>query len=385
MKRIYLGLLIAFMAYLPNANALSITYPDKALDSPFTPADANEIKQVVNSKEDKLACSAGQTKVWSVSGGWECGYTATAQTDSLWALIGMPAGSLTFGSFLGSTIPDDQVLKDILQTLETAIEDITVGGLAHIDDLPGDLIDNDMIDAILIQTTGFDDIVWGSATNGAQLWTWNTGDGVDPNLQISDAEFSFNKPIRAPSFASSAANGEYFLEADNTVVITLPATLGRLAWYDGKWRLANGTNWTTDFLLTHIGLSTSNISTTGTINGRARVVSASSGINLTTADFGSIILMTGPGEVGLPDCSSSTIGAFVEVRERDAAEQIQLAMYGDTTSDAFVLEDGTVLTANYEADLAMGANNRVCVTCLEENRWYIDEIKGDVTNGGAAD
>lgn len=143
-----------------------------------------------------------------------------------------------------------------------------------------------------------------------------------------------------------------------------------------------GTQWKSNF---NGGYSTPNTLLINKAATKAFVVSDADGIDLTDSDCGKYILMTGAGEVGMPDCDADLIGCFITVEARDAAEQIELVMFGDTTNDYFELESGSDLDANDEADLAMGENNRVCVMCNETNVWSIQEIKGDVTDGGVAD
>jgi hypothetical protein len=125
--------------------------------------------------------------------------------------------------------------------------------------------------------------------------------------------------------------------------------------------------------------------TTGKISGRIPVISDADGINLDSSHFGSIILMTGAGEVGMPDCSSSTIGAAILVWVRDASEQVEVVAYGDTTNDLFRLTDGTETGANDEVDLPTTGNQGFCFVCMEENKWYVTSEDETVTDGGVAD
>jgi hypothetical protein len=117
----------------------------------------------------------------------------------------------------------------------------------------------------------------------------------------------------------------------------------------------------------------------------AVITSDSDGINLTYDDCGKIIYMTGNGEVGLPDCDADLVGCFVRVDQDDTGRDIEIVMYGDTSNDFFVLEDGTNLDANNEADIPNAPNNRANFICKEANHWFVEEIKGSVTDGGAAD
>lgn len=117
----------------------------------------------------------------------------------------------------------------------------------------------------------------------------------------------------------------------------------------------------------------------------ANVFSSATNITLGDAHVGAIILMTAAGEVGFPDCSSSTIGYFTTVCARDASEQVELVMSGDTSNDLFRLKDATELDANDEADMPTGGNQCATVACIETNKWYIIANDAACTDGGAAD
>ena len=123
----------------------------------------------------------------------------------------------------------------------------------------------------------------------------------------------------------------------------------------------------------------------GTIQGSALVVSDDNGINLTIGTHnGSVILMTGDGEVGLWDCSATTVGSFVTVINRDVSEQVEVVMYGDTSNDLFRLFDGDETGVNDEADLATTAGAKATFMCLETNKWWVVSENGEVTDGGEA-
>lgn len=66
---------------------------------------------------------------------------------------------------------------------------------------------------------------------------------------LDDETWTFANGITAPLFTSSAADGARFFSSSNTVALTSTATLGRIAWLTDRWWLANGTNWTTRYLL----------------------------------------------------------------------------------------------------------------------------------------
>ena len=118
---------------------------------------------------------------------------------------------------------------------------------------------------------------------------------------------------------------------------------------------------------------------------KAVITSDADGINLTDADVGKIIMMTGAGEVGMPDCDADLVGGFVTIFVRDASEQVQVVMYGDTSNDYFILKDGTALDANDEADLPTTGNQQFTFMCTEANKWNVWAEDEEVTDGGAAD
>ena len=118
---------------------------------------------------------------------------------------------------------------------------------------------------------------------------------------------------------------------------------------------------------------------------KAVIVSDADGINLTDDDVGKIIMMTGAGEVGMPDCDAGLVGGFVTIFVRDASEAVQVVMYGDTSNDYFILKDGTALDANDEADLPTTGNQQFTFMCTEANKWNVWAEDEEVTDGGAAD
>lgn len=81
------------------------------------------------------------------------GLAADIQTS-----LGITAGAEHFGTFTGAIITDNQNLKTVIQELETAIEGIEVGGLADLDDLPGDTVDDNLIDFLLLAPISYDDL-----------------------------------------------------------------------------------------------------------------------------------------------------------------------------------------------------------------------------------
>lgn len=145
----------------------------------------------------------------------------------------------------------------------------------------------------------------------------------------------------------------------------------------------DGTKWIGSL---HGGWSTPTTLSVDSTASKIVVTTDADGINLTDADCGKKIFMTGVGEVGFPDCDADLIGCTVVIHVRDTGEQVEAVMYGDTTNDLFVLKDGTNLDANDEADLGTSAANQVyCFECLENNKWYLTAEDETVTDGGVAD
>jgi len=70
-------------------------------------------------------------------------------------------------------------------------------------------------------------------------------------LKLDKSGGTLTGTLTAPAFESSAADGAHYIATPNTVTLTSTATLGRAAWLTDRWWLANGTNWTTDYLLSH--------------------------------------------------------------------------------------------------------------------------------------
>jgi hypothetical protein len=125
------------------------------------------------------------------------------------------------------------------------------------------------------------------------------------------------------------------------------------------------------------------IDASGSIQGAINVITDADGISLTNAQMNSYLIMTGAGEVTLPDVCDSATGKWIKVKARDAAEQVEMVV--TDTSDLWVLSDGTETTANDEADLATAAGSWAVFICLETNKWYVDGENGTVTDGGVPD
>lgn len=113
------------------------------------------------------------------------------------------------------------------------------------------------------------------------------------------------------------------------------------------------------------------------------VLSDSDGVVLTSADWGKFILMTGAGEVQLPDAGASDIGKYIIVMVRDASEQAEIALTDGT--EAIVLASGTALTAGNEANMPTAAGSQATLLYLETGKWYVRGGTAALTDGGAAD
>lgn len=74
------------------------------------------------------------------------------------------------------------------------------------------------------------DITWGVNTDSTHTWTWDTGAGTDPSLDISDSGFAFNKTLTAPGVASSASDGGHYVNASNSEDYTGTKAEGDLWW-----------------------------------------------------------------------------------------------------------------------------------------------------------
>ncbi len=60
---------------------------------------------------------------------------------------------------------------------------------------------------------------------------------------------TFTTGVSSPAYISTAADGAHYQNMVNGVAITAPTTLGFLSYYNGRFWKANGSNWTTDYLL----------------------------------------------------------------------------------------------------------------------------------------
>lgn len=72
------------------------------------------------------------------------------------------------------------------------------------------------MDTLYIIASSVDNVTWGTSSGGSQTWTWDTGSGTDPSLTIADDSFTVNKKIIAPGLETNAADGTHHMNVDNT-------------------------------------------------------------------------------------------------------------------------------------------------------------------------
>lgn len=229
--------------------------------------------------------SAGTTKLLNVDQYGQMGQVAysdlatTISVDDLITLSGVVGGSTNLGEFTGTTIADNQTIKAALQALETALEGISTSGISDLDDLPGDTVDDNLIDVGLIadlgpmihgktgKTTPVDaDII--PLSDSADSWllkglswanlkatiktytdtlyavlagtsssTWQIGTGgpklknnsgaIEARNAADDAYADFKaKILVAEEVQTSKPDGEWHINNDNTVSITFTPAQG---------------------------------------------------------------------------------------------------------------------------------------------------------------
>lgn len=190
---------------------------------------------------------------------------ALLDLDDLQTLTGIAAGTAHLGTFTGTTIADNQTIKTALQSLETAVEGVGGGhdpvtiatGISGLTLATQELSLQADLEAIADQSwnpTSTINLSGATVTFGLTLsdlpttgGTWSAG-GVSPTFGT----------VTATGFVSNAADGAHYGEFTNTVAITATATEGRIAYYNGRMRLADGTDWDGYFLEdTDIGLPAS--------------------------------------------------------------------------------------------------------------------------------
>jgi len=158
---------------------------------------------------------------------------------------------------------------------------------------------------------------------------------------------------------------------------------GRTAWDTWAQFLKTAHTWTgaqTFGALT----TTGNVSIGGTLTGGLSVISDADGVVLTSSDWGKMVVMTGAGEVALPNGTAADIGKYILVFVRDASEAVEVVLTDET--ELFVLTNGTALDAGDECNLPLTAGSMATFVYLETGKWYITgSANGTPTDGGAAD
>lgn len=218
---------------------------------------------------------------------------------------------------------------------------------------------------------------------GAHDFTGTTEDSHGPaTFANSDGQTIGTRELRLKDTVSGLTGGAFqwkdSLGNVHTIddSVTLPTASGQIKIYDsvtGQWVPRTLTGDATIDSSGNVSLGTSYQS-----------VTASAG-NITLTGLIPIrtVLMTATGTVGLPDCSSSTIGSQKEIIQRMADGTVSFILAGDADNDHFELDDGTTIASTNYASLSNAINNRVKARCLQENIWLLLADKGTLSDGGA--
>ena len=114
---------------------------------------------------------------------------------------------------------------------------------------------------------------------------------------------------------------------------------------------------------------------------------------LSITDLNKIIIVTGEADLTLPDgvCSSSDttdwgaeISPWLEVFKYGTADTVSLK-FPSTSSNKFVLPNGTALDVGDELDLASTNGSTLCIGCIADKVWGVKWFNGTPTDGGPAD
>lgn len=130
-------------------------------------------------------------------------------TDDMQSALGISAGTANFGTFTGSTIPDNQTAKQALQALETALEAISSG----------------------FDSTTVDSTTWSDNSQASLVHTFATSGSSDCTVTYTDGLETHSCPI---AVSATAAPSLY------TAVATPSEDLSTNQWYfymdsvDGK-------------------------------------------------------------------------------------------------------------------------------------------------------
>jgi hypothetical protein len=125
---------------------------------------------------------------------------SSLSVDDLITLSGVADGAQHLGAFTGATINDNVTIKAALQALETAIEGVETGGLSDLDDLPGDTVDDNKIDAALIADLSSTYTTTGHTHDYVPLTRTVAGHALSSDVTITPADVSLGTSD-APRFA----------------------------------------------------------------------------------------------------------------------------------------------------------------------------------------
>lgn len=125
-----------------------------------------------------------------------------------------------------------------------------------------------------------------------------------------------------------------------------------------------------------------------TVQAGAKIYESAGVISLTAEQMNSFIVMTGAGDVNIPENMCDDLGGGEVSGAWICVESTAIhlnSITSDDGADQLVLSDGTVLAVGNELDLGGAAGNQICVTCNRVNKWKVTGVIGGDTDGGAAD
>ena len=353
----------------------------------FTKDDANAMNDSINDNDSRLDTIEAISGIVECDGAGTC-TSATGGTDYL-----RPADMDSEAEI--EAIVGIDILKDA--DLGTGADDVVqLNGSAQLPAVDGSLLlglsgsFDRLTEGITIQTFASNDTtpdVTNGGTSVHRVWRVHGStspiitdfDDGDDHSEFSDNDWFYLIVDYTASFdfsdnANMEGNGGIDFDGLASQVRWL-----HFIYEDGTWNettLAGQINPTT---LAISKLATRNI-----------IVYDADGIDLVDADCGKYIVMTGAGDVGMPDCDGDLDGCKITIRVENDSQTNRAIMYADTTNDFFRLKDGTNLDANDAADLPDGASDGgknyefMCVGANVNHRWDVWEEEGAVTDGTAA-